>query len=197
MWREAGNESGRVSSVARSALSLTTLAMVILCAGCGGGSGKTSAKTLPVGGTTGEVSAREGEFRTIVPPVYVSEGEAPVQYWARGPEEAGFVTSILVARERAPKGGLNAYARLIYRNPRHTVSRLSRPPALRVDGVPALAVDYFESGTGTQAGKVQHVRQVMVQHGPWIFLIRDFALPNQYAASLEALDEVISHWRWQ
>jgi hypothetical protein len=175
-----------------------TLAMVMLFAGCGGGSSNKSAQTLSVSGsgTSREVSAKEGEFRTIIPQAYANT-ESAGQYWARGPEENGFVTSLLVVRERAGKGGINAYARRTVRAAHRTARRVSHLQALSVDGVRGFAVDYFVAGVGTTLGKEQHVRQVMVQHGPWVFLIRDFALTKQYAASLEALDEVIRNWHWQ
>jgi hypothetical protein len=196
VWREAGVESGRVSAVTRSVARLMTLAVVMLFAGCGGGSSTKSAQTVSGSGTSRAVSAKEGEFRTIIPAAY-TKAESSVQYWARGPEEDGFVTSVLVARERARKDDINSFARRTVRLMRRAARRVSRLEALSVDGVPAFAVDYIVTGGGTAQGKVLHVRQVMVKHGAWIFLIRDFALLKQYPASLEAQDEVIRNWHWQ
>ena len=173
-----------------------TLAMVMLFAGCGGGSSSKSAPTLSVGGANGEVIAKEREFRTVIPPAYTNYPNA-AQYWARGPEEAGFVTSLVVVREKGRKGDIKTYVRRYLRLIRHAVRRLSHLQALSVDGQPAFAMDWFNTGTGTAQGKEFHVRQVLVKHGPWVFFIRDFALPRQYAASLGALDEVIRHWHWQ
>jgi hypothetical protein len=173
-----------------------TLAMIMLFAGCGSGSSTKSAQTLSVGGTSREVSGKEGEFRTIIPAAY-AQSESSVQYWARGPEEDGFVTSLLVAREAVRKGDINAFARRTVRVMRRAARRVSPLQALSVDGVPAFAVDYIETGGGTAQAKEMHVRQVMVKHDNWVSLIRDFALPGQYAASLEALDEVIRNWHWQ
>jgi hypothetical protein len=168
-----------------------TVAMLLLFAGCGGGSSSKSAKTVnSLGGTSREVTAKEGEFHTVIPQAYEHAAEAPVQYWARGPEENGFRTSVIVVREAVRKGDINAYARRIVRAARRAARRISPLQALSVDGVPALAVEYVTEGT-------QRVRQVMVKHGSWVFLIRDFALPKQYPASLEALDEVIRNWHWQ
>ena len=57
-------------------------------------------------------------------------------------------------------------------------------------------MDYFVTATGSLKGKVTHTRQVFVKHGPWVFFIRDIALPAQYAASLPVLDEVLVSWHW-
>jgi hypothetical protein len=169
-----------------------TLAIVVLVAGCGGGSSKKSAGTLSVSGsgTSREVSAKEGEFRTVVPLAFENASGYPVQYWARGPEEDGVRTSLIVVRERASKGDINTFARHVLRVIRRTA--VAHLQALRVDGVPAFAVDYIATEKPNE-----HVRQVMVKHGNWVFLIRDFALPKHYAASLEAQDEVIRNWHWQ
>jgi hypothetical protein len=80
---------------------------------------------------------------------------------------------------------------------RRAARRVSHLEALSADGVPAFAANYIETGGGTAEGEEMHVRQVMVKHGNWIFLIRDLALRGQYPASLEALDEVIRNWHWQ
>jgi hypothetical protein len=176
------------------------LAVVMLFAGCGGGSSTKSTKsaqTVSGSGTSREVSAKEGEFRSIIPAAYENASETGGQYWARGPEENGFRTSVIVVREHARKDDINSFARRTVRVMRRVAHRVSPLEALSVDGVPALAVDYTATSGGAAQGKEMHVRQVMVKHGAWIFLIRDFALPKQYPASLEALDEVIHNWHWQ
>jgi hypothetical protein len=177
-----------------------TLAAAVLFAGCGGGSSTKSstksAHTLSVGGGSGEVIAKEGEFRTVIPRAYTDYPSA-AQYWARGPEEEGFVTSLIVVREPARQADINTVARRARSIFSHFVRRLSRLEALSVDGQPAFALDYLVTGGGTAKGKVTHVRQVLVRHGKWIYFIRDIALPTQYATSLEALDEVIRKWHWR
>jgi hypothetical protein len=168
------------------------MAMVMLFAGCGGGSSKKSAQTRSVSGsgTSREVSAKEGEFRTIIPLAYENAPGYPIQYYARGPEEQGFRTSVIVVREQAGKRDIKTFARRVLRVIRRTA--VAHLQALTVDGVPAYAVDYLG-----EEKPHEHVREVMVQHGGWVFLIRDFALPKQYAASVEAQDEVIRNWHWQ
>jgi hypothetical protein len=173
------------------------LAVVMLFAGCGGGSSTKSAQTVSGGGTSGEVSAKEGEFHTVVPTAYENASESGSQLWVRGPGEGGFQTSVIVVREHARKDDINSFARRTVRLMSRAARRISPLETLTVDGVPALAVSYTETGGGATEGKEIHVRQVMVKHGAWIFLIRDLALPKQYPASLEAQDEVIHNWHWQ
>jgi hypothetical protein len=174
------------------------IAAVMLFAGCGGGSSNKSPHTLSVGGGSRELTAKEGEFRTVIPPAYADHPSA-AQYWVRGPEEQGFVTSLIVVRERARNGGadINTVARRARSLFTHFARRVSHLEALSVDGAPAFALDYLVTAGGTAKGKVTHVRQVLVKHGTWLYFIRDIALPGQYAASLESLDEVIRAWHWQ
>ena len=68
--------------------------------------------------------------------------------------------------------------------------------SLSLDGEPAVAVDYFVTATASLKGTVTHVRQALAKHGPWVFFIRDIALPAQYAPSLGAFSEVLGNWHW-
>src|SRR5262249_16860855 len=118
------------------------------------------------------------------------------QYWAEGPVENGFPTSVIVVRQPVGKEiGISTYA--------HRVLRAFGPSArgvhlepLSVDGEPGFVLDYFVTGTGSVKGVRTHVRQVLVKHGPWVFFIRNIALPAQYTTSLGAPDEVLSNWPW-
>jgi hypothetical protein len=183
--------------VTRPTATLITMATVVLCAGCGGGSSKIGTSThVPVGPRA--IVAKEGEFQTVIPRGYVNHPSV-VQYWAHGPEEGGFVTSLLVIRERVSEElGISTYARRVLRGiGRPTTRGVSHLQPLSVDAKPAFVLDYFVRGTGTVKGKLTHVRQVLVKRGPWVFFIRDIALPAQYAASLSALGEVLSNWHWR
>jgi hypothetical protein len=173
------------------------MAAVMLSAGCGGGSSKKGAGT-PVQVGPRVIVAKDGEFRTVIPRGYANHPSV-AQYWAEGRAENGFATSVLVVRNPASKElSLSTYA--------HRVLRAFKPSAgesvshlqpLSVDAEPAFAIDYIVMGTGTLKGTLTRARQVLVKHGPWVFFIRDIALPAQYTASLSALDEVLRNWRWQ
>lgn len=182
--------------VTRPAATLITVATVMLFVGCGGGSSKRSAGT-PVQVGPGPIVAKEGEFRTVIPRRYTNHPSV-AQYWANGPEQNGFATSVIVVREAVSKEvDINTYARRVLRASRPLTHRLSHLQPLHVAAEPAFALDYLVTGTGTVQGVVTHVRQVLVKRGGWVFFIRDIALPAQYAASLGALDEVLRNWRWQ
>jgi hypothetical protein len=172
------------------------MATVVLLVGCGGGSSKTGA-AAPVQVGPGPIVAKEGEFRTVIPRGY-TPNPSEAQYWAKGPEENGFATSVLVVREAIGKGvRVGTYARKLARAIRPHTHGMSRLQPLSVGAEPAFALDYLVTGTGSVKGVVTHVRQVLVKHGGWVFFIRDIALPTQYAASLGALDEVLRNWQWQ
>jgi hypothetical protein len=175
---------------------LTTIAAVMLFAGCGGGSSNKRAGTVVQGGPIPAVS-KEGEFRTVIPRGYANHPSV-AQYWAEGPAEGGFATTLLVVRERVSKEvNLNTFVHRALRGLRQGARSVSRLEPLSVDGEQALAVDYLVTATGTLKGKETHVRQVLVKHGPWVMFIRDIALPAQYQASLGALEELLGNWHWQ
>jgi hypothetical protein len=182
--------------VARLSATLTTIAAVILFAGCGGGSSNKRAGTVLRSGPIPVVS-KDGEFRTVIPRGYANNPSV-AQYWASGPVEAGFAVALLVVRQAVSKEvNLNTFAHRVLRGVRQVARSVSRLERLSVDGEQALAVDYLVTATGTLKGKETHVRQVLVKHGPWVMFIRDIALPAQYQASLGALDEVLGNWHWQ
>ena len=179
----------------RPAAILMTMAAVMLFAGCGGGSAKKSSGTTVQTGPM-PIVAKEQEFRTVIPRGYVNHPSV-AQYWAEGPVEAGFPTSVLVVRQAVSKEvSLNAFAHRVHRAARQLTRKLSPLQAVSVNGEPGFAIDYLVTATGTLKGKVTHVRQVLVKRGPWVLFIRDIALPAQYGASLLAFDEVLRNWRW-
>lgn len=192
------NDSGMVSAVARLSATLTTIAAVMLfvLAGCGGGSSNQRAGTVLQRGPIAVVS-KDREFRTVIPRGYANHPSV-AQYWAEGPAEGGFATTLLVVRERVSKEvTLNTFVHRALRGLRQAARGVARLEPLSVDGEQALAVDYLVTATGTLKGQETHVRQAFVKHGPWVMFIRDVALPAQYQASLGALEEVLGNWHWQ
>lgn len=70
--------------------------------------------------------------------------------------------------------------------------RISTPESVTVGGEPARAVDY-QYGPATRR---LHLRQVITEHGGWVYVITYTASSTGYAASLPALAHVIGSWRW-
>jgi hypothetical protein len=191
-----GRASSSVSTVTRSVPTWVTLTALMLVAGCGGGSAnKTTGTQAPSAKTGGIVSAKEGAFRTVIPPTY-RQTDSPAQYYVVGTEEDGFAPSLVVVREKA-RGGISALARDRRRTYRTFLHRVSRLEASSVDGNPAFALGYTTKGTGTQKGKEFSVRQVLVKNGQWLYIISAISLPTQAAASRSSLNEVIQDWHWQ
>jgi hypothetical protein len=142
------------------------------------------------------IVAKEGEFSTVIPRGYANHPSV-AQYWAEGPVENGIPTSVIVVRNQVAKEvAISTYAHRVLRAFGPSARGVAYRP-LSVDGEPGFALDYIVTGTGSVKGVRTHVRQVLVKHGAWVFFIRDLALPAQYTASLAALDEVLSNWRWQ
>ena len=174
-----------------------TIATLVLCVGCGGGGStkKGAGTTVQIGPSP--IVAKDGEFQTVIPRGYENHPSV-AQYWAEGPEGDGLRASVIVVRQGVSKKvDISTYAHGLLRAFRPISRGISHLQPLSVDGEPAFALDYLVTGTGTQKGKLTHVRQVLVKRGPWVFFIRDIALPTQYAATLGALDEVLRSWRWQ
>jgi hypothetical protein len=193
---ELANESGKVSVVTRHAATLITMATVVLCAGCGDGSNKKGASRVTQVGPY-PIVAKEREFQTVIPRGYANRPSV-AQYWAVRPVEDGISTNVLVVRFAASKElGLSTFAHRVLGALRRNGRSVAPLQPLSVDGEPALALDYLVTSTGTVRGKVTHVRQVLVKHGPWVFSIRDLAVPAQYPGSVEALEEVLRNWRWR
>lgn len=175
-----------------------TMAAAVLLAGCGGGSSNKSAGTASVSGfASREVAAKSGAFRTLVPLAYTYNSGSQAQFQASGPEEGGLADSLVVVRDPLRLGDMNTLARRTLRAAAHqrSIHRLSGPSTQSVGGEPALAVGfYFLPAEGTAE---VHLRQVMVSHGGWVYIIRASAVTTQDARSLRALEELISNWHWQ
>jgi hypothetical protein len=170
-------------------------AAVILSAGCGGGSSNKGAGTAVQVGPR-PIVAKEGEFRTVIPRGFANHPSV-AQYWAQGPVENGYPTSVLVVRFPVGKGvPIGTYVHRVL-GTFGPLRRRVHPQPLSVDGEPAFVLDYLLPGTGTLKGVLTHVRQVLVKHGPWVIDIRDITTPGQYTVALGALNEVLSNWRWQ
>jgi len=162
-----------MSAVARSVARLTTIAAVVLLAGCGGGSGNKSAgteSTAGAGSAAGSrlATARQGAFRTVVP-VGFHHLSAQTQYNVEGDGARGGIV-LLVIREPAALGGINAFARRVLSAARHEagVHRLSGPTPLSVAGEPALRVGYAASEKTGES----NILQVLVRHRGWVYFIR-------------------------
>ena len=123
-------------------------------------------------------------------------GPINVLYLATGPRVASLTTNINVVRE--PSHGatdIDAITRAEVSGIKLTLSetlRISAPKPLTVAGEPARAVDY-QYGPATRR---LHLRQVIVEHAGWIYVITYAASSKGYAASLPALAQVIHSWRW-
>jgi hypothetical protein len=201
------------------ASTIASTAAVLLLSACGGGSkGATSSATNPTTSTSadvgtigraassgaGEVAALHGGFRTVIPHGYSNGlsagrgGTSGVEYMAIGPRVGGKGAILTVFRASAGNADVAALARRAVRQLAHRAAYLPKPrrlsplQGLTIDGAPALAVDYQLVKRSTNDR-----RQLFVIHGGWAYEISDAAAPSQYRASLQALDEVISHWRWQ
>jgi hypothetical protein len=201
----------------RSAIPIA--AAVLLLSACGGGSsGATRSATNATTGTSadaatsgraassgaGEVVALHGGFRTVIPHGYkngLAVGGAEtsgIEYRVIGPRVGGKSVNLIVFRGSAGNGDLAALARRAMRQLAQRPAflpkarRLSALQKLAIAGAPALALDYQ-----LVARRTSDRRQLFVIHGGWAYEISDAAAPSQYGASLHALDELISNWRWQ
>jgi hypothetical protein len=201
------------------ASAMASAAAVLALSACGGGSsGATSSATNPTTSTsadtgtigriassgTGEVAALHGGFRTVIPHGYsnglsaAGGGTSDVEYMAIGPRVGGKGAVLTVFRASAVNGDVAALARRAMRQLARRPAFLPKPrrlsplQKLTIDGEPAVAVDYQLVKRSTNDR-----RQLFVIHGGWAYEISDAAAPDRFGASLHALDEVISGWRWQ
>ena len=181
-------------SIARS----TTIAALVLFSGCGGGSGnprhsEPRARGLVGLGLSRVVSAKQGAFRTVIPPEF-DYNPQQAQYDIEGTGAlAG--TVVVVVKEPVRLGDIHFFARQTVHFARRvpSIHRISRTSALSVGGEPALALDYAvreKSGAWT-------VRTVFVRHGRFVYLIREAWPAAQRARALAALEPILSNWQWQ
>jgi hypothetical protein len=183
---------------------VSTLAVVVVVAGCGGssqprtisapGASATGAGSTSSAGGHEVAAAKNRGFVTVIPAGY-RRVPTQAEYLVSGAEEEGLAATVIVVRAPAGRGGdIGALARrtiaALRTSPR--ISQLSGPQALSVDGRPALAIeDVVAEGAGTR-----HGRLVLVRNGAWVYRILDLALPSQLHAAQAALSEVIGNWRW-
>lgn len=167
-------------------------------------SSSTKAGSIAKSSTTSSagVTSSDGRFVAVIPAGFrnatasAQGGPFNILYLAVGPRTRGFATNINVVRESAAGlTDLNAIVRdelkgLERLQPdTHPISSRASVP---VDGAPARVLDYVH-GPATQ---LLHLRQVIVEHRGWIYVITYTAPSSTYAASLPALAQVISSWHW-
>jgi hypothetical protein len=153
------------------------------------------------------IDAAGGGFTTIVPRGFVTLPTSASQRYLAVPVQLqylvaerpmdGFATTVNVVRGNADHLDVDTAARagvhdvVLAEASAHKFSRL-RPTT--VGGEPARAFDYF---VAPAAGRVLHLKQVIVIHGDWVYTITYTALPGGYSESLAALAAIIRAWRWQ
>lgn len=117
-------------------------------------------------------------------------------YAAAGPRSGGFTTTINIGRvSSAGLTDVYSIARLEVNSVERSDSSahgFSPLEPVTIDGEPALAVDYLSS----QTGRLLHNRQVIVEHGGWVYTATYSAPATTYAARVAALSQLISTWRW-
>ena len=187
---------------------LTTIAALVLFTGCGGGSGNTGHSAPRARGLVGlglarVVSAKQGAFRTVIPPEFDYNPEQ-AQYDVEGTGAlAG--TAVVVVKEPVRLGDIHFFARQTVHFARRvpSIHRISRPSALIVGGAPALAMNYesrekaVHGRNGGAPAEVSTVRTVFVRHGRFVYLIREAWPAAQRARALAALEPILSNWQWQ
>jgi hypothetical protein len=148
------------------------------------------------------VTGSDKGFAAVVPTGFrnvtasAQGGPINILYLATGPRAGALTTNINVVRE--PSAGvtdMNAIVRAELKGLRVMLPgtlRISTPESVTVGGAPARAVDY-QYGPATRR---LHLRQVIAEHGGWIYVITYTASATGYTASLPALAQVIGSWRW-
>jgi hypothetical protein len=145
-------------------------------------------------GGRGFVAAIPAGFRNAT--ASAQGGPVNILYLATGPRVHALRTNINVVRE--PSGGvtdMNAIVRAELKGLRVMLPgtiRISTPEPVTVAGEPARVLDY-QYGPATRR---LHLRQVIVEHAGWIYVITYTASSSGYAASLPALTQMINSWRW-
>ena len=157
-------------------------------------SAKTSSSGRGANTDKGFVAAIPAGFRNATAPAQ----SLPIKtlYLAMGPRASGLTTNINVVRESSEgMTDINAVVRAELKGIRLVLPdarQFSTPESVTVAGEPAQAVDYVYGS----ATRLLHLRQVIVEHGGWTYVITYTASSTGYQASLPALSQVISSWRW-
>lgn len=208
------------SSIRYGAVALAAAAALAL-AGCGSSSStsattttSSSNATAPSGAkmasmvtsktmsTTAGVTSTDGRFVAAIPAGFknavaaMQGGPINTLYLAAGPRRGGFTTNINVVRDSsAGVTDINAIVRAELSELKRVLPQvrpLSSPQPVTVGGEPARSVDYLYGST-TPALRL---RQVMVAHRGWTYVVTYTAPATTFTADLPALAKVISSWHW-
>ena len=190
----------------RSRVRVIAIALLVLVAlggaGCGGGSSSSSSTTSGPA-PAGSVPGRDGTFTTVIPSGFtngsaaLAGGPITLLYAALAPKVDGFHANINVVGESSQ--GLSdaeVVAEQELKNLKTAAPHTHAFSAIRpttLDGSPARSVDYLNS-VGTRA---IHQLQVFAIHHSRIYTVTYTALRSRYAASLPAMQQVLSGWRWK
>ena len=152
--------------------------------------------------SSGRVTSSDRGFAAAIPAGFrnatksAQGGPINILYLATGPRAARLTTNINVVRQ--PSAGvtdMNAIVRAELRGLRVMLPgtlRISTPERTTVGGASARVLDYLYG----PATRRLHLRQVIMEHQGWIYVITYTASSTGYTASLPALARVISSWRW-
>ena len=157
-------------------------------------SAKTPSSGRAASTDKGFVAAIPAGFRNATAPAQ----SLPIKtlYLAMGPRASGLTTNINVVRESSEgMTDINAVVRAELKGIRLVLPdarQFSTPESVTVAGEPAQAVDYVYGS----ATRLLHLRQVIVEHEGWTYVITYTSSSTGYQASLPALAQVISSWRW-
>jgi len=145
-------------------------------------SAKTSSSGRAANTDKGFVAAIPAGFRNATAPAQ----SLPIKtlYLAMGPRASGLTTNINVVRESSEgMTDINAVVRAELKGIRLVLPdarQFSTPESVTVAGEPAQAVDYVYGS----ATRLLHLRQVIVEHGGWTYVITYTASSTGYQASL-------------
>ncbi|HWC86266.1 MAG TPA: DcrB-related protein [Solirubrobacteraceae bacterium] len=200
----------KVGGYSRAVVAVCAAALAL--AGCASGVSKPSGTTAkpapatpPASSTatspaaTATTATHSGPgFTTTIPSGFSSHLSAAKNspfnflYFVVGPRR----TNINVVRERTGAiTNMNVIAAAEVRTLKRVFPRahgFSRLDSLTVDGVPARAIDYLNGATG----KLFHQRQIFAAHNGSTYVITYTAIPSLYAASSQALSQVLRTWHW-
>lgn len=148
------------------------------------------------------VTSTDGRFEAAIPTGFrnavaaTQGGPINTLYLAIGPRTGGFTTNINVVRESAAgRTDINAVVAAELKGIKRVlpqVRRISSPAPLTVAGEPARVVDYLYDAPSPHL----RLRQVMLEHQGWIYVVTYTAPATTYTADLPALAKVISSWHW-
>lgn len=162
----------------------------------------TSIATSKTTSTSDGVTSTDRRFVAAIPAgfrnaVAATQG-APINtlYLALGPRRGGFTTNINVVRESAAgRIDINAVVAAELKGIKRVLPQvrpISSPAPVTVAGEPARVVDYLYDAPTPHL----RLRQVMLEHQGWIYVVTYTAPATAYTADLPALAQMISSWHW-